>query len=129
MGVGLIQAESLIDKSNIYISFTQPTDHEKDDKMKIFLDSSERMKIIKRDSLGQNGLKIYGLDFLIAKNKKLSSEHLIFISHPLENGSSGHIFIPFDVVSHTFYEKLLDDKMLLRNTVDSARNALRVNKF
>ncbi len=64
------------------------------------------MKIIKKGSLGHNGIKIYGLDFLIIKNKKFPGEHLLYFSHPIDEGNSGYIFILHAVISHVDYEKL-----------------------
>lgn len=124
--VQAVKAQSLVANANIYLSTDVIGNIVIDEKMKAFLGTADRMKILKQFSLGKNGIKIYGLDLLIAKNKKFPSEHLIFISYPVEN-NNGYVFLPYQIVKHHEYEGYLDDEIALEKLVSSARNAIKVD--
>jgi hypothetical protein len=119
-----IKAERFIPNSKIFIAH-ELLERDSDLKIEAFLETAERSKIITANSLGQNGIKIYG-DFLIIKNKKFPGEHLIYVLHPIDKGGSGYIYLPRDIINHASYETLLEDDSRCEEMLNNVRKNYKI---
>ena len=95
------------------------------DKFKAFQTTVLGGKLLSQDSLGKNGIKIYGLDCLIVKCKKFPAEHLLFIAHRIDN-TEDYVYLPHEIISHEKYEKLLNNKNMRVTTAVNAREGVSV---
>lgn len=82
-----------------------------------------RGKTIKRDGLGQNGIKIYSEDLAVVKIN--SGERLLCFSHKIA-APSELVFVPSKIVSHTDYEKLLKNTEGLKAIAQSHRTTTSI---
>jgi hypothetical protein len=92
-----------------------------------FLETAQRFKVLPHNSLGQNGIKPYSLDLLIVKCKKHGKQHLTFVAHKLI-GQPGYVYLPYEIINHTFYERLINEEGLLEKYANRCRQEVRVRK-
>ncbi|CDZ78392.1 hypothetical protein BN59_02702 [Legionella massiliensis] len=113
-----ISAYCLNNTSNLYISLD--IEIEPKEEFDLFKEVALRQKILTQDSLGQNGIKIYGLNCLSVKCKQAGGRRLIFLSHKIV-GTDDYIYLPYEIVSHVKYERLLNNKQELRTLINNIR--------
>jgi len=97
-----------------------------EDKFNAFKNVALQGKVLTQNSLGKNGIKMYGLDFLIIKSTQFPAEHLVFIAHQIGN-TEDYVYIPHEIISHQKYEKILNNRHLLENYAENARKSIRVD--
>lgn len=81
-----------------------------DKKFDIFYKTILRAKKISRDSLGQNGIKIYNETFLSVKIN--SGDRLICFSQNLPGQDKGSVFVLAMILSHPQYERFIANSMV-----------------
>lgn len=93
-----------------------------------FLNTTNRLKILTKDSLGQNGIKMMGrLHGIFVKNKKFPDRHLWLIAHPIDDPRSTHVYIPHEIISHRKYENFIKNYQQLKNSADVVRKGISIN--
>jgi len=105
------------------MSFIKPNNA---DKLDAFQKTALLSKTLTRDSLGCNGIKIYGLDFLIVKCKAFPGEHLLCFPHRI--GNTDHfVYVPAEIISHQKYEEYLNNRAALKQRASKEKEALVVS--
>lgn len=82
-------------------------------------------KVLRRGSLGVNGIKMYGSDFLIVKCKDYPAEHLLCCPFPIETNKL--VYLPVEIISHQKYNDYLRNRSLLINHLDRYRNLIKMS--
>lgn len=82
------------------------------EKLAIFQSAASTFKILKRDSLGVTGIKIYGLEFLIVKSTQDPGHHLLCFPH-LITGTNKYVYLPAEIATHQEYKNYLINRTQL----------------
>lgn len=83
-------------------------------------------RLLSQDSLGQNGIKLYGLDLMVVKCKAYNNERLLFTAHRIHH-TNNYVFLCDGLVSHKEYELLLNNPKLLKKRAQEIKNKISIN--
>lgn len=115
---------SPISKSlNLYFSFD--IDIYPMDEFTSFKKTALNEKKLQRSNLGSPGVKIYGLNCMIVKNKQYPGKHLLCIAHPIP-GSEGYVYLPYQIITHERYETLIKNEAELERVANQARASVTI---
>lgn len=97
------------------------------EKIEAFQSVAEECRMLCQISLGQNGIKNYGLDLLVVKCKKYNNERLLFRAHRIQD-TDDYVYLADKLVSHEEYEEHLKQPKNMKVDADKIRQSLVVKK-